>query len=85
MRLGSNPHPALITMKKFRQSRAFWYGWIDGRYRGARCFTENRRLADWEAGSERLDYYRGHRAGQETRQRRGLLFPSFVAWTSRYR
>ncbi len=49
-------------------SRAYWCGWFDGRYGPAGCFTENRRLADWEEASSRLDYYRGHRAGREARQ-----------------
>ncbi len=55
------------------ENKAYWYGWSDGRY-GERCsFTENRRLAKLEAPAERLDYYRGHRAGQEARQYSGDL------------
>ena len=45
-------------------SRAYRCGWIDGRYGKPGCFTENLRLAEWETASERLDYYRGHRAGR---------------------
>ena len=29
---------------------------------------DNPNLAKWEAPSDRLDYYRGHRAGSEARQ-----------------
>jgi hypothetical protein len=52
-------------MKEKREnSRAYRCGWIDGRYGELGCFTENLRLAEWETASERLDYYRGHRAGR---------------------
>ena len=57
----------------YRISSAYRYGWIDGRYGEPVCFTENRRLAEWEAASDRLDYYRGHRDGREIRQRGGFL------------
>jgi hypothetical protein len=49
-------------------SRAYWCGWYDGRYGEPGCFTENRRLAAWEEAASRLDYYRGHRAGRESRR-----------------
>jgi hypothetical protein len=55
--------------EKLENSRAYRCGWIDGYCRELGCFTENPRLAEWETASERLDYYRGHRAGRETRQR----------------
>ena len=51
----------------------YWCGWLDGRYGATKCFTTNRRLAQWETPSDRLDYYRGHRAGRETRRRGGDL------------
>ena len=60
-------------IEKLEDSRAYWCGWIDGRYAELGCFTENRRLAEWEMASDRLDYYRGHRAGRETRQRSNFL------------
>ena len=60
-------------MKKHETSLAYRCGWIDGYYGEPVCFTENRRLAEWETASERLDYYRGHRAGRKTRQRSGGL------------
>jgi hypothetical protein len=62
----------MTTSKKAEdQSRAYWSGWFDGRYGATESFTENRRLAEWDAASSRLDYYRGHRAGREARHRSG--------------
>jgi hypothetical protein len=55
-------------------SRAYRYGWIDVRYGEHVCFTENRRLAEWERASERLAYYGGHRAGRELRQSSVAVF-----------
>jgi hypothetical protein len=60
-------------MKKLENSEAYQWGWLDGCYGDPRCFTENRRLAEWERVSDRLDYYRGHRAGREARQRSNPL------------
>jgi hypothetical protein len=51
----------------------YWYGWHDGRYGDTRPFTDNRRLPQIEAPSDRLDYYRGHRAGRESRTSDRLL------------
>ena len=51
------------------RSRAFRLGWQDGRYEEPGCFTDNHRLASLTTPSDRLDYYRGHRAGRETRRR----------------
>jgi hypothetical protein len=63
-----------MTMKKAKKtSRAYRCGWMDGRYGRLGCFTENRRLAEWDSASERLEYYRGHRAGREARQLSDLL------------
>ncbi len=59
-------------MKKLENSIAYRCGWVDGYYGELGCFTENRRLAEWETASDRLDYYRGHRAGRETRRRSGF-------------
>jgi hypothetical protein len=60
-------------LNKHETTRAYRCGWIDGRYRELGCFTENLRLAEWETATERLDYYRGHRAGLELRQQRSDL------------
>ncbi len=51
-----------------RGSEAYWTGWMDGRFGERDSFAENPSLARWEAPSERLDYYRGHRAGKEARR-----------------
>jgi hypothetical protein len=53
-------------------TRAYRCGWIDGRHGELGCFTENLRLPEWKTASERLDYYRGHRAGREARRRSGF-------------
>ena len=62
-------------MRRESQDRtsAYRHGWNDGRYGEPCCFTENERLAGLETPSDRLDYYRGHRAGRETRLRDGHL------------
>ena len=48
-------------------TEAYWCGWLDSRYGKPACFTGNWQLAKWDAPSDRLDYYRGHRAGREAR------------------
>jgi hypothetical protein len=58
-----------MNRRSENDSRAYWYGWNDGRNEEPCCFTENRRLAELQAPSDRLDYYRGHRAGSEARLR----------------
>jgi hypothetical protein len=59
----------MTTAKKVEnRSRAYWCGWFDGRYGATTCFTENPRLAEWDTAADRLDYYRGHRAGHEARR-----------------
>ena len=57
-------------------SRAYRCGWIDGRFGDGELgsFIENLRLATWETASERLEYYRGHRAGRELRHQRSGAF-----------
>lgn len=60
--------------KSPEHSEAYWCGWLDSRYGEQGHFTANRRLAKWEDPSDRLDYYRGHRAGREARLlRKGRL------------
>ena len=46
-------------------------GWTDGRFGELSSFACNPNLARWEAPSDRLAYYGGHRAGSETRRDRG--------------
>jgi ribosomal protein L37AE/L43A len=64
------PISAPVSWKSPDHSEAYWAGWLDGRYGEPEWFTNNVRLAKWEASSDRLDYYRGHRAGQEARTRK---------------
>ena len=71
VRLGSHPHPTLVMRQKRENSVAYRCGWIDGCYGEPGRFTENRRLAKWNSASDRLDYYRGHRAGREEGRRSG--------------
>ena len=52
------------TPQEYR-SQAYWCGWIDGRFGETGCFTENLNLVRYSALPDRLDYYRGHRAGSE--------------------
>jgi hypothetical protein len=47
---------------------AWWAGWMDGHFGELSSFVENPSLARWEDPSERLDYYRGHSAGSESRR-----------------
>jgi hypothetical protein len=44
---------------------AYWSGWADGRFGWRGSFANNPNLAMWENPSDRLAYYRGHRAGSE--------------------
>jgi hypothetical protein len=59
--------------KKVENSAAYRCGWLDGCYGELGCFTENPRLAEWVSASDRLDYYRGHRAGREACRRSNHL------------
>jgi hypothetical protein len=54
------------------RSEAYRQGWLDGRYGGPEPLTESRLLARWE-GHDRLDFYRGRRAGREARSSKGRL------------
>jgi hypothetical protein len=46
---------------------AYWAGWMDGRFGERGTFADNLNLARWENPSDRLAYYKGHRAGNEAR------------------
>ena len=41
---------------------------MDGHFGETGSFVYNLKLAKWEAPSDRLDYYRGHRAGSDARR-----------------
>jgi ribosomal protein L37AE/L43A len=48
-------------------TKAYWAGWVDGRFGKKGSIADNQNLAKWKNSSDRLAYYRGHRAGSETR------------------
>jgi hypothetical protein len=48
-------------------SEAYRAGWVDGRFAEWGSFVDNPNLARWGVPSDRLEYYRGHRAGSEVR------------------
>jgi hypothetical protein len=65
------PFSALrVDWKSSEHGEAYWCGWLDGRYRELSSFADNPNLAKWKAPSDRLDYYQGHRAGNEARRTR---------------
>ena len=49
-------------------AQAYWAGWMEGRFGERGSFVDNLNLARWENPSDRLAYYRGHRAGSEARR-----------------
>ena len=51
-----------------QRSEAYQAGLEDGRFVKRGSFVDNPNLAKWENPSDRLAYYRGHRAGSEARQ-----------------
>ena len=55
--------------KAGKRNRAYWEGWVDGRFREPGSMAYNSRIARWEDPHERLDYYRGHREGRAARAR----------------
>jgi ribosomal protein L37AE/L43A len=59
-----------VDWKSSEHGEAYWCGWLDGRYGELSSFADNPNLAKWEAPSDRLDYYQGHRAGSEARRTR---------------
>ena len=46
-------------------SEAYLSGWMDGLFGSSTSFVNNRELPRWEDATDRLDFYRGHRAGRE--------------------
>jgi len=65
------PTDARATLSESdKRGEAWWAGWLDGHFGKSACFVDTTKLAKCEAPSERLDYYRGHRAGSETRRDR---------------
>ena len=48
-------------------SKAYRCGWAEGLLGSTQSFVHNDGLARWEDARDRLDYYRGHRAGRTVR------------------
>ena len=61
------PSAATVSWKAPGQTEAYCQGWLDGRFGERELFPQSQRLARWDTAPERLDYYRGHRAGHEAR------------------
>jgi hypothetical protein len=49
------------------KSEAYRCGWTEGLLGSTQSFVHNEGLARWEDTNDRLDYYRGHRAGRAGR------------------
>ncbi len=58
-----------VEWKTEDRPEAYWRGWLDGRYAPVEDFRGSSRLARWEGAEDRLEYYRGHRAGSCERQK----------------
>ena len=56
-----------VSWMKPGRSEAYRQGWLDGRFGGPELLTGSRLLARWDAAHDRLDFYRGRRAGREAR------------------
>jgi ribosomal protein L37AE/L43A len=48
-------------------SEAYRCGWTEGLFGNTETLVRNKGLARWEDADDRLDYYRGHRAGRAGR------------------
>jgi len=48
-------------------SEAYRCGWTEGLFGSAKNLIHNEGLARWEDAHDRLDFYRGHRAGRAVR------------------
>lgn len=55
--------------------KAYWSGWLEGRFGDSARFTESESLKQWEELSDRLAYYQGHRAGSRDRRPRRNTAP----------
>jgi hypothetical protein len=64
---GSEVPPAGSSAAPCVTTEAYLCSWEDGLFGEARSFARNENLPKFGAPHERLDYYRGHRAGRETR------------------
>ncbi|MBA3424022.1 MAG: hypothetical protein H0U04_05630 [Rubrobacter sp.] len=69
------PSHAKLPHNPEHHTKAYWTGWLDGRYGETVCFTGNEHLQEWENHFDRLDYYRGHRAGNRDRRMKHAATP----------
>ena len=56
-----------IHIESESTSEAYWSGWAEGLFGSTERIVRNEGLARWEDAHDRLDYYRGHRAGRAFR------------------
>ena len=61
------------TWKPPDHTEAYASGWLEGRYGELKPMPANRALARFDSAMDRLDFYRGHRAGREARVVKGRL------------
>ena len=54
-----------VNWRSDDHGEAYWAGWLDGRFGASRSFVDNPNLARLDDPYDRLDYYKGHRAGRE--------------------
>ena len=64
---GSEVAPVSASPEYGAASEAYLSGWAEGLFARSENFTGSRELARWEGATDRLDYYRGHRAGRAAR------------------
>ncbi len=64
---GSEVPPAGSPAAPCARPEAYLCGWEDGLFGEAGSFARNKGLARFGGPQERLDYYRGHRAGRGVR------------------
>jgi ribosomal protein L37AE/L43A len=56
-----------VSSESESMSEAYQCGWAEGLSGSMDNFVHNEGLARWEDAHDRLDYYRGHRAGRAVR------------------
>jgi hypothetical protein len=61
--------------KPDEHSAPYQAGWLDGCFGESGNFVDNPSLTRWKESSDRLDYYRGHRAGSEAHRTRNTQNP----------
>jgi ribosomal protein L37AE/L43A len=59
--------PSPVRSVSESTSEAYRCGWAEGLYGSTETFVDNDGLTRWEDAPDRLDYYRGHRAGRAVR------------------